>query len=327
MLEEILTNLFKLEIPLSNSPLKALNSYVIRAPEGNLVVDTGWNRANCMDTMQAGLRQLGVELRKTDFFITHLHPDHIGLVSRLATQNARIYFNQPDADLVKCNLRWERFINFGLANGFPGNRLQTLFYSQTGYKYRLRGQPDFVILKDGDTISVGDYLFNCVATPGHSLGHMCLHESNKKIFISGDHILGDITPIISLWSDDWDPLAEYMVSLGKVYEFDIELVLPGHRSIFGTHRQRIQELRDHHQKRIEEILSILEGGIKSAFEVASQMNWDVNYVSWDQFPFSQKWFAMGEAVAHLKYLEGKSMVRMKKQWDKIFFFLSADSTN
>ena len=84
MIEEILTSLYRIEVPLVNSPLRALNSYVITASERNLIVDTGWNRQECMDALQRGLKELGVDLEKTDFFITHMHQDHIGLLSRLA---------------------------------------------------------------------------------------------------------------------------------------------------------------------------------------------------------------------------------------------------
>jgi hypothetical protein len=37
--------------------------------------------------------------------------------------------------------------------------------------------------------------------------------------------------------------------------------------------------------------------------VASQMTWDIDSESWDQFPVAQKWFATGEAISHLRYLE------------------------
>ena len=35
-------------------------------------------------------------------------------------------------------------------------------------------------------------------TPGHMLGHICLYDEEKQILFSGDHILGDITPVISI---------------------------------------------------------------------------------------------------------------------------------
>ena len=309
MVEEILANLYKLEIPLPKSPLKALNSYVIKNTERNLIIDTGWNQEECMYAMQTGLRELGVDTRKTDFFITHLHADHFGLISDLITDTSKIYFNQPDADRFKSGFRWDDFVDFARLNGVPENELQAIRQSHPGLKFRAKGGLAFHILREGDAISIGNYVFKCVETPGHTWGHMCLYEPNKKIFIAGDHILNDITPNIQLWSDEWDPLKEYLASLEKVYKLDIELVLPGHRGIFKNCRGRIQELKHHHQKRLEEIISILEKGKKNAFQVASQMSWDIICDSWDLFPVSQKWFATGEAIAHLKYLKEKGMIR------------------
>jgi hypothetical protein len=39
------------------------------------------------------------------------------------------------------------------------------------------------------------------------------------------------------------------------------------------------------------------------------MSWDNIYDSWDLFPVPQKWFATGEAISHLKYLEEEGIVR------------------
>jgi len=89
MIEELLPDLFRIEIPLPNSPLKHLNSYVIRASERNLVIDTGLNRKECLDAMETGLREIKVDLGKTDFFITHLHADHFGLVGKLVTDTSK----------------------------------------------------------------------------------------------------------------------------------------------------------------------------------------------------------------------------------------------
>jgi glyoxylase-like metal-dependent hydrolase (beta-lactamase superfamily II) len=151
---------------------------------------------------------------------------------------------------------------------------------------------------------------------------MCLYEPNKKIFVAGDHILNDITPTIQLYSGEWNPLKEYLKSLDKVHELDIELVLPGHRSVFRHCKERIQELKHHHQKRLGEIITILKKGRENAFQVASQMSWDIIYDSWDLFPAFQKWFATGEAISHLKYLEEKGIVRREIQRHNIIFSLN-----
>jgi hypothetical protein len=41
----------------------------------------------------------------------------------------------------------------------------------------------------------------------------------------------------------------------------------------------------------------------SAFQIASNMTWDIVSENWDQFPAPQKWFATGETISHLRYLE------------------------
>ena len=43
MIECILPNIYRIEIPLPKNPLKALNSYLIKDPRRNLLVDTGFN--------------------------------------------------------------------------------------------------------------------------------------------------------------------------------------------------------------------------------------------------------------------------------------------
>ncbi|MGR6836839.1 hypothetical protein [Syntrophomonas erecta] len=59
----------------------------------------------------------------------------------------------------------------------------------------------------------------------------------------------------------------------------------------------------------EKVLTILEGGSQNAYEVATQMKWDMSYERWDQFSTPQKWFATGEAISHLRYLEVKGSLK------------------
>jgi hypothetical protein len=92
---------------------------------------------------------------------------------------------------------------------------------------------------------------------------------------------------------------------------EIDLVLPGHRRIITDHRKRIAELKEHHKTRLEEVLSILADHPQTAFEVASQMTWELDADSWDDFPRAQKWFATGEAIAHLRYLQRKDLIVRK----------------
>jgi glyoxylase-like metal-dependent hydrolase (beta-lactamase superfamily II) len=59
MVEDVLANTYRIEIPLPGNPLKAINSSVVRESTRNLIIDTGLNRRECRDAMKAGLAELG----------------------------------------------------------------------------------------------------------------------------------------------------------------------------------------------------------------------------------------------------------------------------
>lgn len=322
MLTELFPDLYKIDIPLPQNPLKALNCYVFRGKGRTLIVDTGMNRVECLDVIKSGLAKLGVDPGKADYFITHMHVDHSGLISNLAGENSVVYCSEADAEIINADEAiWDKMDEFIRLGGFPASEFRDAIEKHPGYKYREREQINFTIIGDGDFIQAGGYRLNCVATPGHTKGHICLYEPDRKILLSGDHLLNDITPNISLWSDDLDPLNEYMKSLDKIAELDVDVVLPGHRRIITNCRKRIEELKLHHRDRAEEVLTILAEGCKNAFGVASRMTWDLSYESWELFPVAQKWFASGEALAHIKYLEMQGMIQRKFNGNQTLFCL------
>jgi glyoxylase-like metal-dependent hydrolase (beta-lactamase superfamily II) len=319
MIETIQPGLFRLEIPLPGNPLKAVNSYIFKAPDRNLIIDTGMNRQECLDAMRAGLKELDIDLSVTDLFITHMHADHSGLISHLATETSKVFCSQIDAEIINFKADWTDMLVFASRSGFPDD--EDAIALHPGFKYRAQDLINFTIVDEGDCINIGDYSFKCVSTPGHTPGHLCLYEEDKKILISGDHILGRITPNISLFADDHSPLNQYLDSLTKIYAMDIDLVLPAHRRIFNDCQGRIDELRQHHYKRASAIKSVLQKGPQNAFRIASQMKWDLSYEHWDQFPITQKWFATGEVIAHLKYLEHLGQVQQDQTAEEIRFSL------
>lgn len=303
MCEEILPNLFRVKIPLPQSPLRSLNSYIIRDTDRSMIIDTGLNRKECLEAMMAGLHKLGIQLERTDIFITHLHADHFGLVTKLARDTSQIYFSRPERELMESWEGFEAMIEYAGKNGFPRDELRSALDKHPGAKYGSDWIPEMKLLDDNDSIHVGGYNFECISTPGHTLGHICLYEPNKKILIAGDHILIDITPNIQCWSDTQNPLKEYLSSLDKVAKLKVDLILPGHRRLIRNQNGRIAELKHHHENRLNEVLTILEKAPLNAFQVASRMTWDLKADSWDQFPVAQKWFATGEAISHLRHLE------------------------
>ena len=325
MAEAILPHIHCLKVPLPNNPLKELNSYIITGSDRNLIIDTGFNRLECKEALFSGLDELEIDLNKTDLFITHLHADHSGLATALVSDNNRVYCSKVDSIAINESSSqnyWLRHGSYFKSYGFPLESLEKAIGNHPGQRYCTQFELDFTIVSEGSPVIAGDYCFRVVETPGHTPGHLCLYEPAKKLLIAGDHILDDITPNISIWEGMPDALGAYLQSLQKVSRLEVDLVLPAHRSLIDDHRRRIAELEEHHQIRLNEVLNILnntENGEADAYETASKMTWDLTYSTWEEFPIQQKWFACGEAAAHLDYLAARHLAKKRLKNGRFVF--------
>jgi glyoxylase-like metal-dependent hydrolase (beta-lactamase superfamily II) len=324
-MEKVAENIYRIRIPLTVPLLDSMNAYVIRDPERSLIVDTGMMQTQCRDAMAAGLSEVGIDLESADFFMTHHHGDHFGLVSLLLTKDARIYINRLEADLV-ARIASRAILadvsHFIEITGFPESDLQRLIPSRAGAEYQGEKPWPFAFIEDGDIINKGGHQFECIVTPGHSRGHTCLYDKEKGILISGDHILHNITPAIQLRSDDENPLGDYLTSLDKLYGLEVGLGFPGHGHTLPRYRTRLDEMRRHHEERAAEVLAALVGGGKDVYQVASLIPWSiVDFEGWEGVPLLQKFFATGEAFSHLKYLEERNQVKKHLKDGRFFYSL------
>ncbi len=309
MIEEVATHIYRIVIPIPVPFLDSMNVYVAIGPERTLIVDAGMARTQCMETLQAGLKELGVDPQDADFFMTHHHGDHFGLVSRFLTDHSAIYINRLEAALVE-RIGSRKILaevsDFLVITGFPELDVGKIIPPRAGDEYRARATWPFRFVEDGDTLDTGLHHFRCLMTPGHSVGHTCLYEPGMRLLLSGDHLLHDITPAIQLRSDRENPLDEYLESLNRLRRLDIDLVLPGHGPIFRNCKERITELEAHHRQSAYDILSVLNDTGQNAYQVASRIPWSiVSAEGWGTLPLLQQFFATGEAFSHLKYLEEK----------------------
>ncbi|WZL73874.1 MBL fold metallo-hydrolase [Clostridiaceae bacterium 35-E11] len=91
MIEKILDDIYRIEVPLPENPLKRLNAYLIKGVKRNLLIDTGFNRKECKERLLTALTALNVAMDNTDIFITHLHADHSGLASAIMTEHTYVF--------------------------------------------------------------------------------------------------------------------------------------------------------------------------------------------------------------------------------------------
>jgi len=310
VMEEILPGIFRVEVPLPNNPLKYTNSYLLVSGGKCLVIDTGFNVDESYNALASALRKLKeLGVGEFEFCSTHLHADHMGLVGRFSSS---IWMSSVEAERVEAMGRdprgyWTSVVDFYVRNGLPREEAELMLRLHPGVRYVSRRDLDFRRLDDGDVITVGDLSLVCVLTPGHTPGHMCLYDADRKVLFSGDHVLFDITPNISWMPGFEDPLSEYLKSLEKLLSLNVELVMPGHRGLSNDLRRRVQELKEHHKRRLEEALAALDRP-KTAWEVAPSISWDVKAKNLNELPVTQKWFIVGETIAHLEHLFNKGKI-------------------
>jgi glyoxylase-like metal-dependent hydrolase (beta-lactamase superfamily II) len=177
-------------------------------------------------------------------------------------------------------------------------------------KYVTPELPD-VMLEGNEIVTNGSFKLQVIWTPGHSPGHICLYEREKKFILTGDHVLFDTTPHISFNPQSGpNPLSDYISSLQRLEQLEIRFVLPGHGPIFNALKLRIEKILDHHEQRKEAIMRSLRDGMKTAYEIAQQIPWmtEEGGVAFKDLGFWDKRLAISETIAHLKLLAEEGRV-------------------
>ncbi len=114
-----------------------------------------------------------------------------------------------------------------------------------------------VRLKHGDPIKLAGREWFAVHTPGHTLDHLCLHDPESGVLLSGDHVLPTITPHISGMNSGRDPLALFFDSLDRVAELEnVTKVLPAHGHPFPDLAARTEAIKEHHLERLVKLETV-----------------------------------------------------------------------
>jgi glyoxylase-like metal-dependent hydrolase (beta-lactamase superfamily II) len=305
----------KLPISMEDSTLDGINVYLVKGDNGYLLVDTGWNTDESFSTLHNYLVKIGVSFEDIkQILVTHIHPDHYGMAGRLRKlSGATIAMHHTEKDFIE-----PRYVSMEallqqtdrllVANGVPEREMAELRDATVGLEqFIVPAMPD-ILLHDGDTITTGMFTFRVVWTPGHSTGHVCLYEPEKKIFVSGDHILPKITPNISVNPQSIEnPLGRYIQSLEELKKLDVVLALPGHDQPFSNFRARIDEITRHHAHRNLEILEKILFRAKTAYGIAREITWADNS-SWQDLPPFHQRMAIFETMAHLEMMAADSRI-------------------
>lgn len=323
---EVFPNVFMEQVPLTGSPLKELNCFIIKGEKRSLVVDVGYDIPEGREKIKAALRELACDPETTDLFITHVHEDHIGAMLSLKAEGCfhNVYCGEQEAHFYN-QIRFrglrQQVIRQAAWEGFSKEEGEQAFLNHPAHGLTGGLLPvPFVTVREGDIIDIGDFALQVFIFPGHTMGLSALYEREKKLLFAGDHILGKITPNITFWRLDFDALGAYMHSLERADKLDVAHLFSAHRALVPDMHARIHELLTHHERRMEDALNMLRTyGRLTVCQTAAGMHWDYAGGDFKKFALTQKWFATGEAFAHLEHLYYEGIL-LREGEDGTFYY-------
>ena len=310
--QEVMKGVYLIKVPLPNNPLKALNSYLILDDIRPLLVDVGFSLPECEEALRDGLSAFGLTFDDVDLLFTHSHPDHTGCLERIYSEEMSIFAHMHSFVEVHARLAMERRTYLPIVDAIyddaRSRRQHPDRSSLSSELIPLKEDYPLIYVKEDDIIERGGYRFRVIETPGHDSTHICLYDEKKRLFISGDHVLERITPNISSFFLETDELQDFLDSLDKVRNLDVDLVLPGHGEVFTQLARRVDQLKAHHYERLSEMEELVRAGHHDLIAITSNAHW--KYPNWHSWAVEQKFFSLGETLAHLVHAVHMGTLRM-----------------
>lgn len=281
--------------------LNHINLYLVRDGAGWRMIDTGFDTAATRALWERILPGLGAPI--TGIVCTHHHGDHCGLAGWL-TEKLRVPLHMSRAEYFAMRLvhdlsldSWEDRTYFKRA-GLTDERIAVLSEALRGLDMDSPPAMAYQRLRDGETLVIGEYQWELRGGEGHSPEHIALYCSELGVLLSGDQLLGRISPNVGVlpFEPEANPLKDWLISLDRIGELpDETLVLPSHELPFYGLRTRAAELQQHHRGVLARVLALCAEQPDTVYGLSRRL-----------FPARpspmDSILAIGETMAHLAYL-------------------------
>jgi glyoxylase-like metal-dependent hydrolase (beta-lactamase superfamily II) len=278
-----------------------VHCYFLPASGGGwTLVDTGLGVPDASERWERALAELGGPVER--IVITHFHPDHVGAAADVvALTGAPVHQGGDDYD--QCIRTWgesrdqDRMPEYLRIHGAPEPEVESFRDDARAFVSLVR------FVRDPEPLEPGDHVdgWEVLRLPGHADGHRALLRDG--VLIAGDTLLASITPNVGLYPDSRpDPLGDYIRSLEQIADLAPRVALPGHFDRIDDPAGRARELIAHHEERLGQTASALDGRPRSAYEVSLVL-----------FPeplsTTLRRFALAETRAHLEYLVRRELAQ------------------
>jgi len=306
---EVAPRVFRVPLPLPNDGLRAVNVYVLVTDDGPVCIDAGWAIPEAKSLLVKALDSLGFglpDIRR--FLITHVHRDHYTQaidVRRVAGTRVGLGLGEkPTLDMLQDPSRSPLMSHVRQLRELGAAQLAADIEQWVSGP---RAAPEQWESPDdwmtAGPIELAGRTLEAVETPGHTAGHLVFYDVQAQLLFAGDHVLPTITPSIGFEPVlSQNPLGAFLDSLRVVRARPDAMLLPAHGPVAESVHARVDELLDHHGRRLDEIEAAVRAGAHSAHEVAGQIRWTRReHRLADLDPFNAM-LAVFETGAHLDLL-------------------------
>jgi glyoxylase-like metal-dependent hydrolase (beta-lactamase superfamily II) len=300
---------FRLPLPFV---LNHVNCWLLEDADGWTIIDTGADKPQSREMWDAVLATKLKGKPVLRIVCTHGHPDHVGLAGWLC-EKLDVPLHMTLAEWLAPQLWREQGmkpmqpaeINHFTRNGVPEGHIAKMMSSREAAPFRNHPLPmSFRRMRDGDGMKLGGRSWKILVNGGHADEHASLYAAKHKTLIAGDQILSKISPVVGVFTSQpySDPLGDYLASLQRLRKLPADtLVLPSHGLPFYGLHIRIDQLADHHDKRLEKLESLMthpKTGVELAEGLFSRAVAE-----------GQLMMALAETLAHANYLAARGRAR------------------
>jgi glyoxylase-like metal-dependent hydrolase (beta-lactamase superfamily II) len=308
--DRMLPGVWRLRLPLPWPGVPHVNAWALSSGNGIVLVDTGIADAGGMQQLELAFSQAGLRLEHVKLLVcTHAHSDHYGLAGPIIDVAGCELWMHPNHEHMTRSAQnpdaaMERRIEVARQSGVPEAALKV-------YSERRKSQPLGIArivepdrdLLPGVQVETDLGAFDVYETPGHAPSHVCLHQPERGLLLSGDHLLGRV----SLYYDYGhtpDPAGEFLTSLDTIGALDSSLCLSGHGRPFRDVQEHIDVNRREVAERMDRVrASLANGSPKTPFEIVPDLLGDPN-----PSPMMVNW-GLSETLSYLRHLERSDEAR------------------
>jgi glyoxylase-like metal-dependent hydrolase (beta-lactamase superfamily II) len=301
--ERVLPGVWRLRLPLPWPGVPHCNAWAVAAGDGIVLFDTGMHEPGSLPHLERALNQVNLRLEHVRLLVcTHAHSDHYGQAATIIERSGCELWMHPNHGHMTQAARdpaaaFARRFEVARQSGVPEAALRAYLEARedAGFGIAAIVEPDRDLV-NGVVVNTDLGAWEAYETPGHAPSHVCLYQRERRLLISGDHLLGRV----SLYYDYGytpDPAGEFLRSLDVVERLGARLCLAGHGRPFRDVVEHVEANRRAVSERVERVRASIATGPRTPFEIVPDLLGEdrptAMMISW----------GLSETLCYLRHLE------------------------